>query len=170
MNNSACFILCLAGVSGCTKQLLPPVVGGWYKTGPESQVILERRLDLKLLENGQSLRANHYETRLVRQPTAITLRVPTGPDQRIEAIAVDWRTLNGPVTRLTSDHFAPIDRTDKPLAPGISPAFYAHRLQLPAGALLRWRWVVHQKRPSFPPQLDLSGPFRIEKSEIRISK
>ena len=168
MNTILRLMICLAGVSGCAQKLLPPVVGGWSKAGAESQVILERRLQLELLQKGQALRANYFESRLLRQPATITLRIPTGPDQRIEAIAVDWRTLNGPVTQLSSDHFAPIDRNDKPLAPGVSPAFYAHRLRLPAGVLLRWRWIAHHKRPTFLPQLDLSGPFPVDKAEIRV--
>ncbi len=169
MKSRSHLIICLAITSGCNPTLLPPVVGGWSKPGAESQVILERRLNLELLQNGQSLRANYFESRLLRQPTTITLRVPTGPDQRIEAIAVDWRTLSGPITQLNSDHFAPIDRADKPLTSGASPAFYAHKLRLPAGVLLRWRWIVHHQRPSFLPQLDLSGPFPIDKAEIRVS-
>jgi len=159
----------MLALTGCAGALLPPVTGGWLVAGPESQVVLERRLDLEFIDQGDALRADYRETRLVRQPTTVTLRVPTGPEQRIEAIAVDWRTLNGPINRLTIDDFAPIDRTDKPLAAGKSPAFYAHRLKLPAGSLLRWRWLAHHQRPSFPPVLDLSGPFPVNKAELRIA-
>lgn len=57
----------ILALTGCAGALLPPVTGGWLVAGPESQVVLERRLDLKFIDQGDALRADYRETRLVRQ-------------------------------------------------------------------------------------------------------
>ncbi len=161
-----CVILVL--LSGCAKALLAPVSDTWFSQGPESQVVLKRHLHIDLIDGGKALRADFLEQRLVRRAATITLRVPTGPDQRIEAIAADWRTLDGPVTQLNAEDFVAVDRQDQPLGRGGQPAAYVRRLALPAGTLVRWRTLRHQRLPELLPRLELQGPFPINHAELRV--
>jgi hypothetical protein len=169
LNRTLVALIASVTATGCASPLLPPVHAGWYAQGPESQVVLERRIALKLLDQGAAVKVRYTESRLIRQATQITLRVPTGPGHQVQAIEADWRTLNGDPVRLDRNHFAPVDRSDRPLPGSATPAYLAHRLSVPAGVLLRWTWVGVQRPPTELPELDLSGPYPVEKAELRIT-
>jgi hypothetical protein len=149
--------------------LLKPAGNGWWRAGPESQVILQRRLHLKLRQKGEFVQADFLERRLVRNGASIMLKVPLHPQRTLLNVAAEWQQTNGLKRVFGRNDFVAVDRQGRPVKQLQSAAFLTAKIKVPANSLLRFRWILDDHKPSFFPHLELHGPYPFEAAELRLS-
>lgn len=162
-------LLLLAGCATTSPPgLLPPLPSQWQRSGSEAQIVIQKRLELKRLNNSAGISWRRYEQRFHRRGGELRLELPVHPDRRVLRAGLRTLSTSGAVAYRDLSQFVYTDRKGQPLLEPERAAFLSIRIHVEPESLVDWAIEGVDRRAHWLPALALDGPYPIESGVLQI--